>query len=119
VNAFVLPVIPGILLLSVMNIPILRKITELIIKSENIQIDRKFQRKGLVLYIFAECPWKSLGRLETIDFERLWFGIEEFCPLMELLHFQVEITTLTASKFNYKFGFSISLLGKASESTLV
>ncbi len=53
-NAFILPVIPGILLLSVTIIPILRKITELIIKSENIQIDRKFQRKGLVLYIFAE-----------------------------------------------------------------
>jgi hypothetical protein len=77
-----------------------------------------FKEKALC-FTYLPSTLKSLGRLETIDIECLWFGIEEFCPLMELLHFQVEIKTLTASKFNYKFGFSISLLGKASESTLV
>jgi hypothetical protein len=55
---------------------------------------------------------------QSVDSERPWSGIEELSLLMELLNFQVEISTLKDSNFSIKVGFSSPLQGKTSESNL-
>jgi hypothetical protein len=52
----------------------------------------------------------------SIDFDRLWSGIEELGLLMELLNFQVKIPTLNHSNLSIKVGFSSPLQGKTTES---
>jgi hypothetical protein len=52
----------------------------------------------------------------SVDFERLWSGIEELGLLMELVNFQVEIPTSKCSNSTINVDFSSPLQGKTSES---
>jgi hypothetical protein len=66
---------------------------------------------------FAQGGAKLYSRVtRSVDFERLYFGIEELGLLLELLNFQVEIPTLKCSNLTIKVGFSSPLQGKTSES---